>query len=453
MTVSFKLRQKVWVVLLSILSAHTSCTNSKEPNFADDIAPIVYKNCTVCHKPNGGAPFNLITYQDVAKRAKMVSHVTRTKYMPPWPADKTYSSFVNEKGLSDEEIETIEAWYKAGKPSGDTSKLVFNLDAEQSILGKPDLVLDLTPVQIQDNNRDRFYVMKIPYQIPEAKYVRAVEFVPGQSKYAHHMNGHYLRYSEDTDPFAGKTLIDIESDNYVQEFDELSMLNADGSIPQRVHSAVNYLPGAFGVRYPDGIGGFLLSKKGAFVANDIHYGPSRESVIDSSKLFIYFSKTPPKRPTFELMMGTNGVSEIFPPLQVKANTISKHRSELVIMSDISVLTINPHMHLIGKTFKAYAIKPNADTVKLIYIPEWQFLWQYFYTFKSPVRIPKGSRIVVEASFDNTMKNPFNPNNPPKDIGERLDRGGASMRTTDEMLQFIITYMNYKEGDEQINLDN
>src|SRR5690606_3931668 len=117
------------------------------------------------------------------------------------------------------------------------------------------------------------------------------------------------------------------------------------------------------------------------------------------------------------------------------------------------LTVNPHMHLLGTDFKAYAIKPNGDTVKLISIPEWRFTWQYFYTFVHPVKIPKGSIIKVEAGFDNTNENPHNPYNPPQDIGERLDRGGASMRTTDEMLQFIITYMNYSEGDENINLNS
>ena len=109
------------------------------------------------------------------------------------------------------------------------------------------------------------------------------------------------------------------------------------------------------------------------------------------------------------------------------------------------------MHLIGKKIKAYAVKPNGDTVKLISIPKWQFRWQYFYTFKHPVRIPKGSTIVLEAQFDNTAANPDNPNIPPLPIGERLDRGGASMRTTDEMLQFIITYMPYQKGDETIDL--
>lgn len=437
--------------LLSIVILD-SCIKSPSPTFAEDLAPILHTNCSPCHRKDGGAPFPLITYKDALKKAKMMAFVTSTGYMPPWPADKHYSSFLNERTLSTQEISVFKDWLKGGCLLGDTTNLKTpNFSDKISVLGKPDMVINLQPITINGDNRDRFYVLKIPYEMDEAKIVKAVEFVPGQSQYTHHMNGHYLSFNDQSDVFNGENLADIEADNFTEQFMRLILTNSDGTLPSRVHSAVNYLPGAFGVRYPDGIGGFIMSKKGAFVANDIHYGPSRKTLIDSSKLYIYFSNTLPKRPTYELMLGTNGVSEIKPALQVAPNTISKHVTQLSVMNDISVLTVNPHMHLIGKSFKAYALKPNGDTVRLIHIPKWQFRWQYFYTYKNPVRIPRGSVIVVEAEFDNTTKNPNNPFNPPRMIGERLDRGGASMRTTDEMLQFIITYMPYLKGDETIDL--
>lgn len=440
------------LVVLSSLISLCSCNSGDNITFADDVSPIIHQNCTPCHQTNGGAPFNLISFHDVAKRAKMIALVTSNRYMPPWPADKNYSHFVNEKSLTNEQILVIKQWFENGCKPGDTSKCRLPESAKYaSVLGKPDMIINARHIQITGDNKDKFYVLKMPYQIPKAKFVRAIEFIPGQVKYAHHVNGHYLSFTNETNPFSGIDLLDIESDKYDEEFKKLNLLNHDGSAPFRVHSAFNYLPGAFGVRYPAGIGGFLLSQKGAFVANDIHYGPSRETVTDSSKLYLYFSDKAPERTTYELMMGTNGVSEIVPPLQVPAGQITNHVSKLTIYNDISVLTVNPHMHLIGKKFKAYALKPNGDTVKLISIPKWQFRWQYFYTFKNPVRIPKGSTIIVEAQFDNTASNPDNPNLPPLPIGERLDRGGASMRTTDEMLQFIITYMPYQKGDESIDL--
>ncbi len=109
------------------------------------------------------------------------------------------------------------------------------------------------------------------------------------------------------------------------------------------------------------------------------------------------------------------------------------------------------MHLIGTSFKAYAVGPGKDTIPLIHIPEWDFRWQYFYTFQKMLKIPAGSRIEVEAVFDNTSDNYNNPFDPPRQIQERTDLYGAGMRTTDEMLQFIITYVPYQVGDEDIVL--
>ena len=152
------------------------------------------------------------------------------------------------------------------------------------------------------------------------------------------------------------------------------------------------------------------------------------------------------------MMGTNGESKIIPPLIIPPNQITNHTSFLKIPEDISVLTVNPHMHLLGKSFKAYARNPSGDTIRLVHIPKWDFRWQYFYTFPKMVKIPKGSVIYVDACFDNTKDNPNNPYNPPQQVSERLEFGGAGMRTTDEMLQFIITWLPYQKGDEHISLD-
>jgi len=160
---------------------------------------------------------------------------------------------------------------------------------------------------------------------------------------------------------------------------------------------------------------------------------------------------PPQRGLGELMLGTNGVSKIVPPLVIKPNTVSKHITEFTVPEDISVLTVNPHLHLLGKSIKAYAIKPNGDTIRLISIPRWDFRWQYFYTFPTMVKIPRGSLIRAEAVFDNTENNPNNPNRPPKTVAERFDYGGSSMRASDEMFQFIITYVAWQPGDDKISL--
>jgi len=162
---------------------------------------------------------------------------------------------------------------------------------------------------------------------------------------------------------------------------------------------------------------------------------------------VFFAKEAPKRPTREFQMGTFGVSPIEPALVIPPDTIMKFVTKYTVPADISILTINPHMHLLGKSFWAYAITTQKDTIPLIRIKKWDFRWQYFYTFEKMVKVPAGATIIVEGVFDNTRNNPNNPFSPPRLVAERE----GSMRTEDEMFQFIVTYLPYQSGDENISL--
>ena len=128
--------------------------------------------------------------------------------------------------------------------------------------------------------------------------------------------------------------------------------------------------------------------------------------------------------------------------------MKKFTTSFLVAEDLSLLTINPHMHLLGVSFLAYVLLPNCDTLRLIRIPKWDFRWQYFYTFKKIMKIPAGSIIRAEGIYDNTENNPLNPFHPPRTIAERE----GSMRTTDEMFQLICTYLPYRSGDENISLE-
>lgn len=426
-----------------------------KPTFANHIAPIVFENCSPCHRDSGAAPFPLTSFEQVKKKAKTIAKVTAKRYMPPWPADPEYSHFVGEKYLTEAEIATIARWVEQGCTPGENGEnLGWKAPAWRSNIGKPDLVLPLQAVELLPNLRDRFFLVKIPGLLTRDTWVRAIEFVAGEPNLVHHFNGHILMY----EPGAKKNHVkppfnvEITSGEYDSDFGKLDLLNDDGSKPFRLHSAVNYLPGVQATTYPNGIGTFRLSKMFTLVGNDLHYGPGNRKTTDKSYINLFFTDKPPTRETRELMLGTNGVSPIVPPLQIEPNTRSRHNTRFQTDVDISLLTVNPHLHLLGKSIKGYAVKPNGDTVKLISIPKWDFRWQYFYTFKNPVHLPAGTWIISEAEFDNTTANPNNPNRPPKRVGERLEYGGASMRAGDEMFQFILTYMSYRKGDEAISLD-
>jgi hypothetical protein len=282
-------------------------------------------------------------------------------------------------------------------------------------------------------------------------FIRFIEFVPDNRKYMHHMNGHLIEYKPGakTDMFKGEEYVNQDSFDTRIIHEKLDLANDDGTYPLLVPSVANYLPGVTPFLYPEGIGGYRMSKQGALYINTLHYGPSPVDDSDESYFNIFFDSTAPKRPVAEFQIGTLGISPVVPPLSIPPNTIKTFHTEARMPKDISILTINPHMHLLGKSFLAYAIKPDGDTIHLIRINNWDFRWQYFYTFKSPVKIPAGTLIYAEGTYDNTANNPNNPFSPPRTVSDK----NGSMRTTDEMFQLIVTYIPYKEGDENIRMDS
>jgi len=421
--------------------------------FTEHIAPLLYKNCTGCHRDGGGAHFNLVTYSDAKRYGAASAFVMRERMMPPWPADPHYTEFVGQKVLSEREIRLMEKWVADGMKEGAIDKMPALPDYPKgSLIGTPDMRIPVQPYYLPANSSDKFLLVKVPYELPADTYASVVEFMPGNGGVVHHVNGDMVKYQFDKKRtvFVGDNIADMVEDTTIKlAYEKLGLPNDDGTYPVLQKSVVNYLPGTYGQRYPEGIGGYNLPRKGAFLLNDLHYGFTKDKAVwDSSYINIFFSKLPPNRPVREFQLGTIGVSPVLPDLIIQPNTVKNVHSKYTIPEDISVLTINPHMHLIGKSFKAYALKPDGDTIRLISIPKWDFNWQYFYTFKKMVKIPKGSTIVAEGVYDNTKNNMNNPFSPPRLVKDQ----NGSMRATDEMFQFIVTYVPYKEGDENISLE-
>lgn len=445
------------LVIASIFMALPACNNAEpipeHPNFTEHVAGVLYKNCSICHRPNGGAHFNLLGYEDARRYAGAIAFVTKERMMPPWPADPNYTHFKGERLLTENEIQLLAKWAADGAPEGPKDKLAaVPLFPSGSLIGTPDLRIAVQPYFIKANSTDQFLLVKVPFELPEDKNVAVVEFVPGSSGVVHHVNGDLVKYDfqKKRTVFEGINVVDMAKDTsrLMQAYEKLGLPNDDGSYPELQKSVVNYLPGAEGQRYPAGIGGYVLPRKGAFLFNDLHYGfTNKNDITDSSFINIFYSKTPPQRPVREFQLGTLGAAPVLPDLVIQPDSVKFVSSRLVIKEDISILTINPHMHLLGKMFKAYALTPNKDTIRLISIPKWDFNWQYFYTFKKMMKVPAGSTIVAEGVYDNTRQNLNNPFSPPQLI---TDQNG-SMKATDEMFQFIVTYLPYENGDEKLSL--
>lgn len=419
--------------------------------WSDHIAPIVYKSCAGCHRPGSAGPFPLLTYRDAADRAALIRHATSTRYMPPWPADPTYRHFVGEHVLTPEQIALIGRWVQQGAPEGDPRRApkppVF---PQGSQLGKPDLVVRMpAPYRIRGDNTDEFVSMRLPFSFPRDTFVRAIEFVPGNRKLVHHVNAHLVTYRDGMPKglLRGPWFSEAGEHN-MDPLGHLGLAGPDSSGRSVTLSVTNYLPGTQPTLYPEGIGGFRLTREGFLLMHHVHYGPTAVAQTDSSYFNVFFAKAAPARPTYTLLLGTLGRAPVVPPLVIPPDSVKTFRTQFTLPADISVLTINPHMHLLGRTFLAYAVAPGGDTIPLVRIPRWDFRWQYFYTFERILKLPRGTTIHAEATFDNTAGNPNNPFSPPREVREQ----GASMRSTDEMFQCIITMMPYQPGDESIRLN-
>lgn len=442
-----------------------SCNEEKTKNadsnskvtWSSHIAKIIYSHCTSCHRPGESGPFPLLTYADAFKNGRLIKFVTSTSYMPPWPADPSYSHFIGEKVMLKEETEQIALWVKNGMPRGDSlAEPAVPTYYTGSSFGKPDLVIHPKDfVQIKGNGTDAFLILKYPYQLEKDTIVDFIEFVPDKRKLVHHVNGHLLSYNENRkfNYTEGEWKnADIRSKMMVV-YTKMNIPYTDGkdpSFPTLTPNTVYYLPGYLPPSYPSEIGGYHMKKNGAFLLNNIHYGPSNIDTVDKSYLNIFFRKEKISRPVIETQMGTFGISKIEPEFIIPPNEIKTFHTSTILAKDISLLSVNPHMHLVGKKFLAYALQPNGDTIHLIRINNWDFRWQYYYTFKNPVILKKGSEIHVFGTFDNTKQNRNNPYYPPQTITS--GNGVESMKTTEEMFQFIFTYLNYQAGDEKIDLE-
>jgi hypothetical protein len=441
-------------LLLQFSACNTEETIPANITFTEHVADILYNNCTICHMPGGSAHFSLVSYEDARKYAGASAFVVRERIMPPWPADPHYTEFVGQRVLKDRDIQILEKWAAQGAPEGPKDKLpVLPKYPVGSTIGTPDLRLAVKPYFIKAYSGDQFLLVKVPFELPADTFASLIEFIPGKSNIVHHVNGDMVTYEagKKTNVFAGEQIVDMAADTstLLQAYQKLGLPNDDGSYPNLQKSVVNYLPGVVGQKYPDGLGGYRLPQKGVFLLNDLHYGfAKKDDILDSSYINVFFSKAPPNRPVQEFQLGTLGVAPVEPNLIILPDTVKQVFSRFRVPFDISILTINPHMHLLGKSFKAYALKPNGDTIRLISIPRWDFNWQYFYTFKKMVKIPAGSTIVAEGLYDNTRRNLNNPFSPPQLVRDR----NGSMKATDEMFQFIVTYLPYQEGDEHISLE-
>lgn len=409
-----------------------------------DVAPIIQNKCQSCHRPGEAAPFSLLTYEDVAKRASFIKKVTQSGYMPPWKPDNHYRLFKNDRSLTNEEKQTILKWVDAKTPMGDAGEApktaVKTYIEGTQYSRKPDLVLKTTSAfKVLGDNKERFIVFKIPFDIGSEKNVEAMEFFSSNKKVVHHANFAIHPVSADIDINQGAEFLNLTEDDrtkYSQYFPFKKTMTYYGG----------WIPGTSYESYPNNFG-WVMPKRGVILLT-IHYAPVSKEEENISGVNFFFKKAPIERKVEVISLGSAGVGEksIEPYFFIPADSVRKFELKITTPQDQSLLYIWPHMHYLGKVFKSYAVTPKKDTIQLVSIPSWDFRWQEIYQFKKLVKIPKGSILTIEGTYDNTKENPHNPSSPPRNVYSAND-----MKSTDEMLTMLLVFLPYKENDEQIIL--
>ena len=412
-----------------------------------DVQPVVQVKCAPCHHPGGGAPFSLLNYEDLTKRASFIKEVVESRYMPPWRADNKYVHFANDRSLTNKEIDLIVKWIDNKTPEGEKIPLakpsVTKFTGTTKYGRKPDLILNIPDsFEIKGDNTERFVIFKIPFNLSDSQNVEAIEFYSNNKKLIHHAN--YAIHA------VADTGIDIYNTDAVVNLNEAARTKVEQYIPYKKIMTYygGWIPGTTYEYYPKQFG-WVMPKRGVVLLT-VHFAPIaiNEKCIASINLF--FKKTPITRPVKVISFGSGGIGEkqIEPIFFIKANDKKTFTLEVTNPgADLSVLYVWPHMHYIGKEFTAYVISPAGDTIKMVHIPDWDFRWQEIYRMRNLVKIPKGSVLHFEGTYDNTTENPANPNNPPRTIFSE-----GTMRSTDEMMTLLMVYLPYQDGDEKIVLD-
>ena len=386
----------------------------KRPTFSETIAPILYNNCVTCHRPGEAAPFSLIAYEDVAKRAKLIAKVTGSRYMPPWHAAHGFGDFADERRLSDEQIAVIGEWVKLGMPRGDLAKmpkLPQFPDGWQ--LGKPDLILEMpASFTVPADGPDIYRNFVIPTGLIEDKWIRAVEFRPSARKVVHHALFAYIR--------GGAMSGHVSPDGQPGFRGGMPVALIPGFAP--AGELGGWAVGTTARFLPEGLARPIA--KGSDFILQVHFHPTGKEETEKSVVGLYFADSAPER-----RLLTPGIPGFFgllagidiPPGE-KAFTINGTYTAKV---DLRVVSVSAHAHYLGKEIKATATKPDGSIERLLWIKDWDFNWQDRYDYKTPVFLPKGTRIDVTISYDNSADNPRNPCNPPR----RVKWG---IQSTDEM---------------------
>lgn len=368
-----------------------------EVTFATDVAPILFARCAGCHRPEGSAPFSLLSFAEAARRARTILDVVERGLMPPWPPLADHGGpFQGERRLGADEQQVLRAWVEGGAPEGDAAACppppVFPSGWQ---LGVPGLVAEAAEaLEVPAEGRDVYRNLVLPLAVSERRYVRAVELLPGNPRVVHHAvmlvdRSGSARALDRDDPgpgFGGMSLGKAEVP------DGHFLAWAPGRLPS---------PGLEGLAW--------TLDPGMDLVLQLHLRPSGKPETLRPRVGLTFADEPPRERPVALVLSS---LEIDIPPGVSDYVV--HR-EYVLPVAVRVLSVFPHAHYLGKDLGAWVERPDGTRSWLLRIAPWDFDWQDEYRYVEPLELAAGTRIVMDYHYDNSATNPENPNSPPRRV--------------------------------------
>ena len=397
-------------------------TSDAEVTFTRDISPIIFSACASCHHPGGPGPFGLTTYDEVRRRATQIAQVTKSRFMPPWKVEPGVGHFVGQRPLTDREIDLIEQWAKTGAPEGDPKQLPpLPKFADGWLLGEPDLIVKPdAPFVLPAQQTDAFRIFAIRVPITKRTYVTGIEFHPGNARVVHHAN------------------IRVDRTESTRKLDEADPLPGyDGLMPR----TAEYPEGHFLGWTPGQVAPLVQPElawpldPGSDLVVQLHMQPSGAVEEVLPEIVFYFTDRAPQRTPTILRIGSQGIE--IPPGE--SNHVIRDSYELPV--DVQLLAVQPHAHYRAKEIRGVARLPDGTSRVVMHIKDWDFRWQHVYRHEAPIALPRGTRLQMEYTYDNSDRNPRNPELPPA-------RVFWGQRSKDEMGDLWFQLLAANENDRQ-----
>ncbi len=371
------------------MAAVAATVSSATPTFNKDVLPIMQKNCQGCHRPGEVAPMSLISYQDARPWAKAMKVAVASKKMPPWFAD--FGHFANDRTLSEADVKTLSNWADNGAPEGDAKDAPPPIKFQDGWNIKPDMIIEMPkPFHVAATGTINYQDFLVKVNFPEDTWVVAAEMRAGNPKVVHH--GRVIvrppgsRFMANAIPGEPYETTSAAAGNPQEGTDLLGKYNPGlGAQSFDVEDSAKFIP------------------KGSDLVFNLHYTAAGTPQTDQSKVGLVFAKHPPKN-RYWMSPGTPAAFNLVIPAGANNAEVV---SEVTTGVDAKLVYIQPHMHLRGKDYELRLTYPTGET-QTVFKGQWNFDWQIGYELDKPIVMPKGTRILTVAHFDNSGNNKFNP---------------------------------------------